>query len=274
MANLDSKGLLADEGKAKTSPELGDFAQTPKYIDDSSNTDRMARFFIADNFRDALLNFYKTDSNAIISALENKGFFDFFITSISDSSQDRYQLTETMGENFVLYGFNKAPEIITCSGVLKNTLQDDWKVQFLEFFKKIGGISSLAKFYKYNKKDVANFISFKYDSVIKRGALLNVSHSLSAANEMDIPFSFSFIVTKTINFTQINGSSIKLNTGTEADIINNKISTVRTITKAGLRTLEPSDTPNNPATNTLVAQNVKQSAVNENIFDIRIASSI
>ena len=201
-----------------------------------------------------------TSQNSLLNALQNKGFFDFFLTSISDASQDRYQLTETMGKNFVLYGFNEAPEILTCSGILKNTQEDDWRVQFLEFFKKIGGIGSLAKFYRLdtNSNRSANYVTFKYDSVFKRGALLNVSHSLQAENEMDIPFSFSFIVTKTINFTQITGSNIALNQGIEADVIAGNVDTVRTITQSGLRTLEPKNTTKHPAVNKLVASNEKK----------------
>jgi hypothetical protein len=272
-----SQGILRGEKLAKNT-EFDDidevytnadaFAQTPKYIQDSSNTDRMARFFVADSLLKALESYYGTTAskNYLLNALNTQGYFDFFLTSVSDSSQDRYQLQETMGDNYALYGFNKAPEILTCSGILKNTQEDDWRVQFLEFFKRIGGISSLAKFYNYNigeNKKVANYITFKYDSVFKRGALLNVSHSLQASNEMDIPFSFSFIVTRTINFTQItqksseSSSSIALNQGNESSIIDGNIGSVRTITQSGLRTLEPKDTPNNPSLNKTLANKTK-----------------
>lgn len=264
---LKGESLVSDFNESTGTYNNADaFIQTPKYIQDSANTDRMARFFVADSLITALSDFYgtSTSQNSLLEALQNQGFFDFFITSISDSSQDRYQLQETMGDNFVLYGFNSAPEILTCSGILKNTQEDDWRVQFLEFFKKIGGISSLAKFFNYNKQNVANFVSFKYDSVFKRGALLNVSHSIQASNEMDIPFSFSFIVTKTINFTQITGSNtssstdIAVNTGNEAALIDGTANSVRTITNSGLRTLEPKNTAKNPALDKVLASKEKK----------------
>lgn len=253
----NSQGILRDEEAGPTNYNLGHFAQTPKYLQDSANTDRMARFFIADSLSEALVDYYSLkSSDYLVSELRNKGFFDFFLTSISDSSQDRYQLTETMGENFVLYGFNKAPEILTCTGILKNTVEDDWKVQFLDFFKKIGGISSLAKMFNYGSKTnaannkVKNFISFKYDSYIKRGALLNVSHTLSANSEMDIAFSFTFIVTKTFSFIQTKKEGSVNNTDTEAKIVDGTLNTIRKefITDAE-NVLEYKDSKVNPALN-------------------------
>ena len=198
-----SGGLLYDEGD--NAVKAGAFAQTPKFNQDSAQQDTMARFYLGASLVKAVETFYTMDKSVSpsLNALADpkKGYFDFFLTNISESVQDRYQLSETMGENFVVYGFNSAPIILTCTGVLKNTTEDDWQIRFLDFFKKMGGVSALSKFYQNAasgskaSSNIENFVKFVYNKKTVRGALLNVSYSFSASNELDTPFSFSFLVT-------------------------------------------------------------------------------
>ena len=209
MSNIlkRSGGILYDDISNARIP--GAFSQTPKYSQDSSQQNTMARFYIGKTLVDAMESFYsmQASSSVVLNALsdKNKGYFDFLLTNISESVQDRYQLSETMGENFVVFGFNSAPVILTCTGVLKNTVEDDWQVRFLDFFKRMSGVSALAKFYQnaapgsHSSSSVENFVKFVYNKQAVRGALLNVSHSLTATNEMDVAFSFSFLVTQVIN---------------------------------------------------------------------------
>lgn len=221
-------GLLVDHGTS-----LGHFSSTPKYMDHSDNSERMARFFIPDTLAEAVKKRYsRNSSDPLIRALNGGGYFEFLISGISDSSSDRYQLVETLGKDFVVFGLGESPEIISCTGILKNTKEDDWKVKFLEFFKNIGGVSALASFYGDNVK---NFLTFKYDSNYKRGALLNVSHSLSAHSEMDIPFTFTFLVTKTINFNQSAArTGINNVDSMEKSILNGSNLSPKTITSSGM----------------------------------------
>ncbi len=242
-------GLLGDKGTS-----LGHFLNTPKHTDDSAKTTTMARFTIDETLTEAIkkkLSITAMDSS-LLAGLTKDGYFEFLLTGISTSSQDRYQLIETIGDNFVLFGFGEAPEIITCQGVLKNTIENDWQVQFLEFFKKIGGISALAKFYQYAGNNVSNFVTFTYNKTVKEGALLNVSYTLSANDEMDIAFSFSYVVTGSRSLGEVGQSDTQSSTAAilqEAVAqsgITNTLAKQKKIEESNLITV-PSDSSLNPA---------------------------
>ena len=187
------------------------FAQTPKYSTESSDFSTMARFYIADSLIDAIKVMYKgkVGSTTVLGSLLTKlqeqvnsgGYFEFLLSGISTESRQKYFLSETVGTDFALFGMGKAPEVLSCSGVLKNTKEDEWQVQFLEFFNNIGGINALAKLYQYAGNTGSrnkNYVTFQYNNRKVNGALLSVSHSISALAEMDIPFSFTFVVTKEV----------------------------------------------------------------------------
>lgn len=209
-SDQDRLGILASEDGIHndTGNEHVWFHQTPKYAMDSTNQETLARFTVPPKLVSAIIQMYRgqTSSKTVLGKVLSKlqltgGYIDFFINNISSSERDRYFLSETLGDNFTVFGLGKEPEVLSCSGVLKNTLQDDWQVQFLELFNKIGGIRALGKLYQYGDSTGLlnqNYLNFYYNKRQVRGALLNASTTLMASNEMDMALSFSFLVTKVI----------------------------------------------------------------------------
>ena len=203
-----SKGILDDEKSAHSDPTGLWYQQTPKYDMDSSSHESMARFYIEETLVDAITAMYPGQTTGtILGSLLTKlktdggGFIEFLLGNISSSERDRYVISETLGSNFTVFGVGKEPEILTCSGVLKNTKEDNWQVQFLEFFNKVGGVRALGKLYQYNKstgRSNKNYLTFKYNNRVVQGALLSVSTTLVASMEMDIALTFAFLVTKVV----------------------------------------------------------------------------
>jgi hypothetical protein len=74
---------------------------------------------------------------------------------------------------------------------------------------------------------------------------------------MDIPFSFSFVVSKTIGFSQIRNSSAIIGGVQERKIINNEESFNNTIAAAGAKVISPGSTGGDPKKNVALSTQVK-----------------
>jgi hypothetical protein len=112
---------------------------------------------------------------------------DFFITSIREEDNEKYQVVETFGTNFLFF-YGRRPRIYTVSGILVNAKNRDWKNEFKANYDSILRGTQLAK---SRRKAV-----FGYDDVIREGYILSFSHQISAENPNSVPFSFSLFVTR------------------------------------------------------------------------------
>lgn len=275
--------LFDDEISARNTNSGILFQQTPKYNMESTEQTTMARFYIEDTLASAIENMYKgkTRTGTALGTLLTKlksdgGYFDFLLSNIQSEERDRYFLSETLGNNFTVFGMGKSPEVLSGSGVLKNTQEDNWQVQFIEFFNKIGGVNSLAKLYQYapstgvNNK---NFVTLKYNERWVQGALLSVSTTIDAHRELDLPFAFTFLVTKVVDAvnrtlrgnsvtsTDVQQSSIQEYTSnTTASVHNsgNTYLTIRGIPQVGVHTNGSLDS--NPAVSNNIADQAKSEA--------------
>ena len=197
----DKSGVTSDRSSALT------YKMTPKYADPHAKgaANRMARMFIPTGLKNDIEASFGTatpdggkfSSDPVIYKLTNEGYFDFFIQSIDESFDDRFQIVETLGDSYAVFGIGKKPRIFTFSGTLLNTVENDWRLSFIYMFQQFIGISNLAKF-KGTK--APNVIILRYDSMVCQGAILNLRTSLRADNEIIAPFSFSMLVTK-FNFS-------------------------------------------------------------------------
>lgn len=208
---VEDSGILASEDLIAADSENKSvwFHQHPKYDPQSDSQETMASFRVKSALVSAIKAMYKGQiaAGSVLGDLIPKlqasgGLIEFFLSNVSASERDRYYIAETLGTNFTVFGMGKEPEILSCTGILKNTTQDDWQVQFIELFNKIGGVRALGKLYQYGAstgKFNQNFLEFTYNKRKLRGALLNVSTALVATNEMDMALSFSFLVTKVVS---------------------------------------------------------------------------
>jgi hypothetical protein len=123
----------------------------------------------------------------------------FILASVSESSQEKYQIYQTFDEDLI-YFFDRNPHIYTYGGVLYNA--DDvsteftfqWKNRFQRLYEKI----------LRGTKCVENGARaiLTYEDVTRQGYLLNFQMSEDASNPLNIPFSFLFYVIKEDNNVQ------------------------------------------------------------------------
>jgi hypothetical protein len=115
-----------------------------------------------------------------------KGYIDFVLQGVSQSLDEKYQVSEVLEDNYAVFFFGQRAPTWTFSGALMNTYQDDWTMNMLRLYSELGRGSQLAK--------RGLLLNIRYDSLIVGGCMLNFRWDLSSANELFTPFSFNFLV--------------------------------------------------------------------------------
>jgi hypothetical protein len=116
------------------------------------------------------------------------GYIDFFLQRAHHALNDKYQVSETLADNFVAFFFGMQAPVFSYTGVLLNTYQDYWAARMLRIFTELGRGTKLAQ-----RKFV---MKLRYDNMIVSGAMVNFEWDLLAENEMACPFNFNLLVTK------------------------------------------------------------------------------
>ena len=195
------RGLFTDVSDPNSQPasKRETWVMTPKYNDPfSPDVDRkMAKFIISMDLAAIIAKVNPAsvsgDSGYTNLIKQARGFFDFFLQNIDESVEDKFQLVETLGDSYAIFGLGQKPKIFTYSGVLLNTKENDWRLNFIQMYDKYISISRLAKFHQNGVS--SNQVTLIYDTVTVRGALLNLRTTLRADNEIAVPFSFSMLIT-------------------------------------------------------------------------------
>ena len=122
------------------------------------------------------------------------GFIDFLLQRVDEQVQEKVQITETLGDNYVAFFFGQQPPVFTYSGTLFNSKQDDQRLGMMQLYQAILRGTQLAR-----RKAL---MRLRYDSVIVSGTLMNMNQTLMAENELAIPFSFQLLVKSYYIFEQ------------------------------------------------------------------------
>lgn len=202
---------------------LGVFAQYPgatkKYIQnvgprDAEYRETMARMFVQMTAKERTLFLQsippetrpvaKVLCGVATGASGGTGFIDFLLTQVNEAFSEKYQVVETLSDNFVVYLFGQAAPMFSYSGVLLNTYQDDQRVWMTRLYRDILRGTQLARRRK--------LLRLRYDSVIVSGVMLNLNMQIIADQEDRIPFTFNFIPTQYVIYTEAIGAPTKLKT--------------------------------------------------------------
>lgn len=117
-----------------------------------------------------------------------RGYIDFLLQQANHALNEKYQVIETLSDNYVAFFFGQSAPIFQYGGSLMNTFQDDWTINMLRLYQSMGRGSQLAR------RGVLFYL--KYDSMIVSGSLLNLNTSLTGDVEIVSPFSFNLLVRK------------------------------------------------------------------------------
>ncbi len=123
------------------------------------------------------------------------GYIDFFLQSINSGLTEKYQVVETLADNYVAYFFGQSAPIWQFSGVLLNTVQDDQFSAWIRLYTAVLRGTQLARRGKV--------VSLRYDNFVVTGTILNTTWQQNAQNEMSVPFGFQLLVKRLmiVNYT-------------------------------------------------------------------------
>ena len=128
--------------------------------------------------------------------VQSNGYLDFFIQSVQMQLQEKVQVSETLSDNYVAYTFGQSPPMWAFQGVLINTVQDDQASNMFRLYSQILRATQMARRQKS--------MSLSFDSYVVNGVMTNLTMSLTAQNEIMVPFSFQLLVKRVFvtNYTQ------------------------------------------------------------------------
>jgi hypothetical protein len=117
-------------------------------------------------------------------------FKQFILLQLGEASRERMQIVET-NQDFQVLFFNKKPEFLTLSGILKNTIDNPWTVNMVFLWDNL----------MRGTKLVENgwILQFYVDGQLYYGYPFEFQRSKIAPNDFSVQFSLTLIVTDKIN---------------------------------------------------------------------------
>lgn len=173
------------------SPSAVDIAQPPSTTTEGNSYDPMQDFSL-DRYRlNRNLGEPEEDMPAALKVVSFKGeeifkaYSNFFLQSVSESEQEKYQIVETFTAYYAFF-FGKRPPIYTFSGVLLNDPDNNWMGTFRFLYENYFRGTAAA--------ELGSQATLTYDKRVVSGYLLNLSISQDAMQDKGVPFSFSMLV--------------------------------------------------------------------------------
>lgn len=187
---------------------------------DAEHRESMARLFIQmpQQERQMFVNSCPPETRALAKVLcgvgegasGGTGFVDFILQNASETFREKYQVVESLSDNFIVYVFGQQAVPFEYSGMLINSYQDDQRVWMTRLYQDILRGTQLARRRK--------LVRLRYDSVIVSGIFLGLHETVQGDLENGVPFSFTMQPTQYVIFTPAIGVPTKLQTAfTEGD---------------------------------------------------------
>ena len=114
------------------------------------------------------------------------GYIDFLLQQVQESYQEKIQIVDVLSDNYVSYCFGQNPPVFNYTGLLYNSLQDDWRAAFTVLYQEMLRATKLAR-----QKQV---VILSYDDVFVTGVLISMSQTLVAETQIAAAFNFSMLV--------------------------------------------------------------------------------
>lgn len=171
------------------------------------------------------------------------GYADFLITNVNASFDEKIQISEVFGDGEVVYYFGRAPIMFNISGVLIDSVDNQWFGAFLEMYAKVFRGTQVAR-----NRDLIKLVLPNMELI---GTIVSMNYSQTSERDTDIPFSFTFLAKKvypmpvtqpgkvlattyrTVNFDQVANfasqfeiNSMKARTASITEAIKNPFATI------------------------------------------------
>lgn len=124
---------------------------------------------------------------------------DFTLLQITEAREEKMQVVETFGEDFVFF-FGERPRFIACAGVLANAIDFNWRAEFWENYDKyLRGtklVEAKAKVY------------LSWDDIMVEGYIVRAQAVDNASDPYAIPFNFAMLITGYFSLAALNFSAL------------------------------------------------------------------
>lgn len=138
------------------------------------------------------------------SGSKTSGWGDFLLTDVQCSMNEKMQIMEVFGDNFVSYFFGRSPTTFTMSGIIFDDIDNEWFPNFLEVYDKFIRGTQLAR--------KSLLLEISLPNVIIIGSIVNFSYSQTAMRDTDIQFNMQVVAKavtpKPINLPQVDNTSL------------------------------------------------------------------
>ena len=136
------------------------------------------------------------------------GYRKFFLTDTSCSYNEQMQVHKTFGDGEVVYFFGKQPMVFNFSGILFDSIKEDWFTKFINLYSTFLRGTQLAQ----NNE----LVSLILPNMKLKGYIISLSHTQNSVNDSTLPFTFQFFVKELVPtknpFYDTNLSSFKWKT--------------------------------------------------------------
>jgi hypothetical protein len=144
-----------------------------------------------------------TDTKGPLADAIRGKYGEFLLTDIQGSLDEKLQVTEVMGDAEIVYYFGRQPIHFQFQGLLIDSPDNNWFIQWVEMYANVFRGTELARNYELIKVITPN-MSFI-------GSISNMGYSQNSARDTDIPFQFTMMVKQIIpNAVMVPGKPSEL----------------------------------------------------------------
>ena len=118
-------------------------------------------------------------------------FSKFFLESVAEAHNEKFQIVETFND-FYVYFYGEKPPIYQFSCHLLNLLNYNWKNEFMYFYENFWRGSKAVEL------GARIFLTYDYQQI--QGYILNINTNINSLTDKAASFNFSILVTKRLFF--------------------------------------------------------------------------
>ena len=147
--------------------------------------------------------------NQAVNGAIGTGYNSFLLTDVNCSLDEKMQILETFGDSEVTYYFGRQPMMFNIGGILIDSVDNNWFIQWLEMYTHALRGTELAKNYE--------LVTLVLPNMMVVGTITRMSWNQNSARDVDIPFQFTIMAKNILplpvalpNTPSSNSSSLNL----------------------------------------------------------------
>jgi hypothetical protein len=118
------------------------------------------------------------------------GYTSFLLTDVSCNLEEKLQIIEVFGDAEVSYYFGRQPIMFNLAGIVVDSVDNNWFIEWLEMYTHVMRGTELARRYELIKLVLPNMTLI--------GTMTRLSWNQNAARDVDIPFQCTFMAKQVI----------------------------------------------------------------------------